>query len=146
MAPSRGFVINKVLCSYIRVRRQCYSSFAQTAVESERRIQIYVSRTVDPYINLSIEHFLLQKSYADSTILYLYTNSPCIVIGRNQNPWVETNLGLLNRGLCVPGKVNTEAVSFVRRRSGGGTVLHDEENVNYRIICPTTAFNREKHT
>jgi len=33
----------------------------------------------------------------------------------------------------------------VRRRSGGGTVFHDEGNVNYSVICPTPAFNRDKH-
>jgi lipoate-protein ligase A len=34
---------------------------------------------------------------------------------------------------------------LVRRRSGGGTVFHDEGNVNYSVICPTPAFNRDKH-
>jgi lipoate-protein ligase A len=33
----------------------------------------------------------------------------------------------------------------VRRRSGGGTVFHDEGNVNYSVICPTPAFDRDKH-
>lgn len=34
---------------------------------------------------------------------------------------------------------------LVRRRSGGGTVFHDEGNVNYSVICPTPHFNRDKH-
>ncbi|KXJ86643.1 hypothetical protein Micbo1qcDRAFT_190457 [Microdochium bolleyi] len=92
------------------------------------RVQVYLSRSSDPYLNLSIEHFLLQKSHPDSVVLLLYTNSPCVVIGRNQNPWVEH-----------------EDVQLVRRRSGGGTVFHDAGNVNWSIICPPAIFDRDKH-
>ncbi|GAP85643.1 putative lipoate-protein ligase A [Rosellinia necatrix] len=60
-------------------------------------VQVYISRSTDPYLNLSIEHFLLQRSHPDSVVLLLYTNRPCVVIGRNQNPWVEANLGLINQ-------------------------------------------------
>jgi lipoate-protein ligase A len=138
MAPSRGLyslfkarVDKKPSC----VRR--YSEFVQAATNSSRQSQIYISRSHNPYLNLSIEHYLLQKTPADSTILFLYTNRPSIIIGRNQNPWVEVNLGLLrNDGLRV---------DLVRRRSGGGTVFHDEGNVNYCVICPTQSFNRDKH-
>jgi lipoate-protein ligase A len=114
-----------------------YSDFVRAAANPENKSQIYISRTDDPYINLSIEHYLLQKTPADSTILFLYTNKPCVVIGRNQNPWVEVNLGMLrNTGLKA---------SLVRRRSGGGTVWHDPGNITYSVICPTPVFNRDKH-
>ncbi|PQE26785.1 lipoate- ligase a protein [Rutstroemia sp. NJR-2017a BVV2] len=102
------------------------------------KTQIYISRTHDPYINLSIEHYLLQKTAAESTVLFLYTNRPCIVIGRNQNPWLEVNLGLLRESPIGN-------IALVRRRSGGGTVFHDEGNVNYSVICPTPQFDRDKH-
>lgn len=109
----------------------------RAATNSSSKSQVYISRSLDPYLNLSIEHYLLQKTPADSTVLFLYTNRPCVVIGRNQNPWIEVNLGILR---------NEELrVKLVRRRSGGGTVFHDEGNVNYSVICPTPAFNRDKH-
>jgi lipoate-protein ligase A len=109
----------------------------RAATDSSNKSQIYISRSLDPYLNLSIEHYLLQKTPADSTVLFLYTNRPSIVIGRNQNPWLEVNLGLLRN--------DPLGVELVRRRSGGGTVFHDEGNVNYSVICPTLAFNRDKH-
>ncbi|KAL2041239.1 hypothetical protein N7G274_006184 [Stereocaulon virgatum] len=99
------------------------------------KYQIYVSRSLDPFLNLSIEHFLLQKSPTHSTVLFLYVNRPCVVIGRNQNPWLEVNLPLLQQ----------DRVQLVRRRSGGGTVFHDEGNVNYSVICPSADFTRDKH-
>ncbi|KAI1388598.1 uncharacterized protein F4822DRAFT_251166 [Hypoxylon trugodes] len=129
-------------------------SFSAEAVSHlSNRVQVYISRATDPYLNLSIEHFLLQKSPPDSVVLFLYGNRPCVVIGRNQNPWVEVNLGLLNRkggnGVVFDNNANAEDndtnVLLVRRRSGGGTVFHDSGNMNYSVICPPASFDRDKH-
>lgn len=111
-------------------------------------VQSYISTSRDPYLNLSIEHYLLQKSAPESAILFLYVNRPSIIIGRNQNPWLEVNLALLNP--AAHGRPETEphglgAVDLVRRRSGGGTVFHDEGNVNWTVICPSKDFTRDKH-
>lgn len=120
----------------------------QTSQPSSR-VQVYISHSHDPYLNLSVEHFLLQKSHPESTILFLYTNDPCIVIGRNQNPWLEVNLGLLRSFKARTGGDDdgskTSSVSLVRRRSGGGAVFHDSGNVNFSVICPPPAFDRNKH-
>lgn len=120
------------------------------------RVQVYTSRSRDPYRNLSAEHFLLQNSHPDSTVLFLYVNDPCVVIGRNQNPWLELDLGLLARYRAVAGEAGEPAdgssesrsrsgVSIVRRRSGGGAVFHDAGNVNYSVIVPPAVFDRDRH-
>lgn len=119
------------------------------------RYQIYISRSLDPFLNLSIEHFLLQKSPPHATVLFLYVNRPCVVIGRNQNPWLEVDLKRLwqRRAAGVSKTAHgvldafrgSEDVELVRRRSGGGTVFHDEGNVNYSVVCPTADFTRDKH-
>ena len=106
------------------------------------KLQTHVSRSFDPFLNLSVEHYLLQNSPPQSTVLFLYVNRPCVVIGRNQNPWLEADLGLLNNRVTDP---RWENVDLVRRRSGGGTVFHDMGNVNYCVICPTANFTRDKH-
>ncbi|KXT04223.1 hypothetical protein AC578_83 [Pseudocercospora eumusae] len=112
-----------------------------------RPLQTYISASRDPYLNLSIEHHLLQKSPPDSAVLFLYVNRPSIIIGRNQNPWLEVNLPLLQAGRqglpTEPSGIG--AVDLVRRRSGGGTVFHDEGNVNWTVICPSATFTRDKH-
>jgi lipoate-protein ligase A len=115
-----------------------------------RRLQIYRSTSTDPYLNLSIEHHLLQRTHPDSTILFLYANRPSIVIGRNQNPWLEVNLHALRQGLpSLPNQnaatTTTTPISLVRRRSGGGTVFHDAGNTNWSVICPPAVFDRDKH-
>lgn len=73
-------------------------------------------------------------------MLLLYVNRPCVVFGRNQNPWLEVNLNRLHER-----RHQGDEVLLVRRRSGGGTVFHDEGNVNFSVICPPPAFNRDKH-
>lgn len=154
MAPSRGLTAalrtrKPISRSIILAGRRSFNDFAQSVTRPRNTHQVYVSRSLDPYVNLSLEHFLLQKTPAESTILFLYTNRPCIVLGRNQNPWLEVNLGLLrSRGSKEEslGETNTVGdVHLVRRRSGGGTVFHDEGNVNYSVICPTSAFDRDRH-
>ena len=140
MGPLRGFGI--LVQARIRIKSppysiRRYSEFVKTSTNPSNKTQVYISRSGDPYLNLSIEHYLLQKTPADSTILFLYTNRECVVIGRNQNPWVETNLPWLRNKLVK--------CDLVRRRSGGGTVFHDEGNVNYSVICPTPDFQRDKH-
>ena len=125
-----------------------------------RPLQIYRSASTDPYLNLSIEHHLLQRSHPDSTILFLYTNRPSIIIGRNQNPWLEVNLHALRQGLppqsspspspspspnTTPTPQTATPIALVRRRSGGGTVFHDAGNTNYSVICPPAAFDRDRH-
>ncbi|OMP83249.1 putative lipoate-protein ligase A [Diplodia seriata] len=100
---------------------RCFGSLADRLQRPGAQVHAFVSRSRDPYVNLSIEHYLLQKSAHDSVVLFLYTN------------WVS--LGLLRGG----------AVDLVRRRSGGGTVFHDEGNLNWSVISPPAAFTRDKH-
>ncbi|KAH6662734.1 hypothetical protein B0J14DRAFT_285293 [Halenospora varia] len=141
MAPSRGLLDLGKARSFISISNSgkilpSYR-YIYTTSNPAKKTQIYLSRSKDPYLNLSIEHYLLQKSPPESTILFLYTNRPSVILGRNQNPWTEVNLQLLRASPLKP--------DLVRRRSGGGTVFHDEGNVNYSVICPTSAFNRDKH-
>lgn len=129
-------------------------------------VQAYVSTSEDPYLNLSIEHFLLSNSPPDSVILMLYVNRPSIIIGRNQNPWHEVNLPLLREQHALSKRsdasqsetvatgpiahslgIKTEGpiIDLLRRRSGGGAVFHDYGNINWSVICPPALFTRNKH-
>ncbi|KAL2891172.1 Lipoate-protein ligase A [Ceratocystis lukuohia] len=133
---------------------RCFMGFATNPAN---KTQVYVSESLDPYKNLSIEHDLLKKTPADSTVLFFYVNRPCIVIGRNQNPWVEVNLPLLEQvrrhssdssNILVrtdEEKRQSSGVELVRRRSGGGAVFHDSGNINFSVISPSANFDRDRH-
>lgn len=95
---------------------------------------VFVSTLSNPYANLAIEDYIYnQMPLGDNANrLMFYVNSPCVVIGKNQNPWNEVNLPLLN-SLRIP---------LVRRLSGGGTVVHDSGNVNYSFMTTKDKFDR----
>ncbi|OKL58940.1 hypothetical protein UA08_05639 [Talaromyces atroroseus] len=120
------------------------SKFADLVCRSSSKHQIYQSLSSDPFTNLSIEQYLLQKTPEDSNILFLYINRPCVVVGRNQNPWLETNLKALQKA-DPPTSYSAHDVLYVRRHSGGGAVFHDEGNLNYSVICPRDVFTRDRH-
>ncbi|CAH7671243.1 hypothetical protein BY996DRAFT_4575020, partial [Phakopsora pachyrhizi] len=69
----------------------------------------------------------------ENPLLFIYRNSPSVIIGRNQNPWQEARLE----------ELHSRNISLVRRRSGGGTVYHDEGNVNYSIMTSRESFDRK---
>ncbi len=83
-------------------------------------------RAVD---HLAIETILLESPTLESdTVLLFYRNSPCVVIGRNQNPWREVNAD--------------SSLPLFRRTSGGGTVYHDEGNLNWALIVPRSSHDQ----
>jgi lipoate-protein ligase A len=100
----------------------------------------FFSRSTSPYFNLAVEHHLLTHSNPSSRILFTYTNTPCVVIGRNQNPWTECHIRTIAKGTA-----DGRHVEFIRRRSGGGAVFHDEGNLNYTVIVPAEGFERRTH-
>jgi len=86
--------------------------------------KIYISKSLDPCINLAWEEMLHNQTTIDDQILYLWQNEKTVVIGQNQNPWKECNLELLNQ---IGG-------TLVRRKSGGGAVYHDHGNLNFTFL------------
>ena len=63
---------------------------------------------------------------------------------------MEVNLRLLNpENAAIDPSATPQStlgsVDLVRRRSGGGTVFHDEGNVNWGVICDMPEFTRDKH-
>ncbi|KAH6914598.1 Lipoyltransferase and lipoate-protein ligase [Coprinopsis sp. MPI-PUGE-AT-0042] len=109
------------------------SSSESSAIEWPR-YSIFVSNSTNPYFNLSLEDMLFRRHDHTKPLLLIYRDDPCVVIGRNQNPWKEINLRSLHK-LKIP---------FIRRRSGGGTVYHDLGNSNYSIHLPRMSFDRNE--
>lgn len=100
----------------------------------------------NPYANLAIEHRLFERAHAESRLLLLYRNAPCVVIGRNQNPWTEVNLNRLSaRARATSPHEPVNDVQLVRRRSGGGAVYHDAGNANWSVHIPSAGFDRDQH-
>ena len=95
---------------------------------------IVQSKSTDVFRNLAVEGWLLDHAEGRGPILFLFVNSPCVVIGKNQNPWRECRLSLMEK----------EGVPLARRISGGGAVYHDEGNLNVGVIVPRTEYCEDK--
>ncbi|WP_119342656.1 lipoate--protein ligase [Facilibium subflavum] len=98
-------------------------------------MNVYVATSTDPFYNLAVENWLFKEMLTDKPILYLWQNTPCVVIGRAQNPWRECNLNALYR----------DQIPVIRRQSGGGTVYHDLGNLNYTVIAPTDMYDKKQN-
>ena len=93
----------------------------------------------DPYLNLALEESFLERGFRDGSrgdgsggresAIFIYVNDPCVVVGRNQNPWIEV--------------APRSSLPVLRRVSGGGAVYHDLGNLNWSFIVPRSSHDRD---
>lgn len=81
-----------------------------------------LSNSNEPSFNLAAEEYLLRNKSED--FQFFYINSPSVIIGKHQNALAEINLPFLDQ----------QGIPLFRRLSGGGTVFHDEGNLNFCFI------------
>jgi len=80
------------------------------------------STSNNPHFNLATEEYFLKNSTEE--IFLIYSNEPCIVVGKHQNLLSEINWQF----------VNANNIKLARRISGGGTVYQDFNNLNFSFI------------
>ncbi|MDZ4197892.1 MAG: hypothetical protein U1E27_01250 [Kiritimatiellia bacterium] len=97
-------------------------------------MRILQSPFTDIATNLAIEEVLLDETDVLGPSLLFSRNGPAVVFGKNQNAWREAR----------PRRLAASGIVAARRNSGGGTVYHDQGNLNFSFILPREIFNRER--
>lgn len=85
----------------------------------------------DPYMNLAVEE-ALNNVEVDKPVMRFWVNKPAVVLGRFEDVLSEVNVEY-----CL-----SNDVAIVRRHSGGGTVYHDEGNLNITLVLPRSYGGR----
>ena len=80
------------------------------------------NQNTEPYFNIALEEYFLKNFQED--IFILWNSTPSIIVGKHQNTTGEVNLLY----------AETNKIPVIRRISGGGTVYHDEGNLNFTFI------------
>src|ERR1700731_3209661 len=68
-----------------------------TSMSTANNVECYISTHTDPFVNLAIEDYLFKSTDPEKYILYLWRNKPCVVVGRNHNPFKECNLQYMEK-------------------------------------------------
>ena len=97
-------------------------------------LRIFEGKGFDPHENLAIEKHLMDTTPKGCCVLYLWQNQNTVVIGKNQNAWLECRTSLLEE----------EGGRLARRLSGGGAVFHDLGNLNFTFIMPKEDYDLDR--
>jgi lipoyltransferase 1 len=125
----RGKIAKVASCSILSTTVRAASSHS-----NEIQRSVFISQSNDIFSNLALEDWLYRNSdFSHHRVLLLWRSAPCVVIGRHQNPWREAHIGTLAE----------QKITLARRNSGGGTVYHDQGNLNMSFLTPREAYNRK---
>jgi lipoyltransferase 1 len=106
----------------------------QKNTQEDVKKSVFISQSFDIFTNLALEDWIYKNyDFSNHHILMLWQNDPCVVIGRHQNPFSESNIANLRQA----------GIEFARRNSGGGAVFHDRGNLNCSFFTPRDRYDRK---
>ena len=93
------------------------------------------NKSLDLFQHLAFEKYCLSEINHDFFLIYLWQSSPSVVIGKHQNPWIESD----------PIYLEENSIKLGRRITGGGAVYHDPGNINISFISSKKHYSPENN-
>ncbi len=93
-----------------------------------KNFKVVISKSTNPFFNIKTDEYMLKlagNGIIPPTVRF-YKNSKSVIIGRFQCPEMEIDEEFCKRN----------GIPVIRRISGGGTVFHDQGNLNIAIYLP----------
>lgn len=112
-------------------------AFSKTGSTKGKDIKksVFISQSNDIYTNLALEEWLYKNfDFRNHHVLLFTQNDPCVVIGRNQNPWSEINFSGLDN-------LTEKGVALARRSSSGTALYHDDGSLNLTFFTTRERYN-----
>ncbi len=94
-------------------------------------LRVLETISTDVYYNQALEKLLFDSAKKGEVILYLWRNDNAVIVGKNQDLFSEVNVPAFK---ATSGKL-------ARRISGGGTVYHDLDNLNFTFIAHNLLYD-----
>lgn len=115
--------------------RRGLNKVASNTNEIDVKKSVFISQSTDIYTNLALENWIynnfdLQKHH----VLLFYYNESSVLIGKNQNPWVEVNVSALT-------DITDNGTQLVRRFGGGSAIYNDKGVLNMTFFAPRNRYN-----
>jgi len=101
----------------------------------EIKTRVLHSETNNPWFNLATEDWIFREMDPDGHVLFLWSNTETVVIGRYQNPWIE----------CRLDQMQADGVKLARRQSGGGAVYQDRKNLNFTFMSGVDVYDKDRN-
>jgi hypothetical protein len=93
-----------VRCTLFAAARRGLAHYQSQAQKADAAC-ILISDCNNPYVNLAMEQHLFKTApVKNSHTMMIWRNRPTVVIGRNQNPWVECDLKVFTSSFHVSVK------------------------------------------
>ncbi|KAK9889308.1 hypothetical protein WA026_004589 [Henosepilachna vigintioctopunctata] len=128
MALVKSVILKFTPTVFVRISCKNYSS------ESNIKKSVFISQSKDIYTNLALQEWIYKNfNLAQHHILMLWQNDPCVVIGRDHNPWLEANVEDLS-------KITQSGVKLARQTTDGHTIYNDSGNLNMTFFTPRDNF------
>ena len=94
-----------------------------------------INTNTDPRFNLAVEEYVLKYLNIDEDFLLIWQNSKCVIIGRNQNPFLEINGSFVNKN----------HIPVIRRTTKGKAIYHDLGSINFAFVMNSSKAQKGDH-